>query len=101
MSLCGQIDSNEIPLNIPGGIETTALSPTVTAHGFPRIGNNELYVKKMYVPMTYPAIASPVKIGFTPGKLNAENVYSLNSKNYVCLDNGMFGLFVEVEDQGD
>lgn len=101
MSLCGQIDSTEIPLNIPGGIETTALTPTVTAHGFPRIGNNELYVKKMYVPMTYPAIASPVKIGFTPGKLNAENVYSLNSKNYVCLDNGMFGLFVEVEDQGD
>ena len=101
MSLCGQIDSNEIPLNIPGGIETTALSPTVTAHGFPRIGNNELYVKKMYVPMTYPAIASPIKIGYTPGKLNAENVYSLNSKNYVCLDNGMFGLFVEVEDQGD
>ena len=101
MSLCGQIDSNEVPLNIPGGIETTALTPTVTAHGFPRIGNNELYVKKMYVPMTYPAIASPIKIGFTPGKLNAGNVYSLNGKNYVCLDNGMYGLFVEVEDQGD
>ena len=101
MNLSGQIDSTEAVLNIPGGIETTVLSPTVVAHGFPRIGNNELYVKKMYVPMTYPAIASPVKIGYTPGKLNRANVYSLNGKNYVCLDNGMIGLFVEVEDQGD
>lgn len=101
MSLCQTINTNEIPLDIPAGIEVTALVPTVTAHGFPRIGNNELYVKKMYVPMTYPAIASPIKIGYTPGKLNAENVYSLNGKNYVCLNNGMIGLFVEVEDQGD
>ena len=101
MFLCQQINENSIPLDISGGIEVTALTPTVTAHGFPRIGNNELYIKKMYVPMTYPAIASPIKIGYTPGKLNAENVYSLNSKNYVCLDNGMYGLFVEVEDQGD
>lgn len=101
MSLCQQINTNEIPLDIPTGIEAMALTPTVTAHCFPRIGNNELYVKKMYVPMTYPAIASPIKIGYTPGKLNAENVYSLNGKNYVCLNNGVIGLFVEVEDQGD
>lgn len=101
MFLCQQINTNDIPLDITGGIEATALTPTVTAHGFPRIGNNELYIKKMYVPMTYPAIASPIKIGYTPGKLNAENVYSLNGKNYVCLNNGVIGLFVEVEDQGD
>lgn len=100
MSLASQINTTEIPLNIPGGIEVTALTPTVTAHGFPRIGNNELYVKKMYVPMTYPAVASPVKIGYTPGKLNAGNVYGLADKTYVCLDNGMYGLFVEVADQG-
>lgn len=75
-------------------------TPTVTAFLFPRIANNELYIKKFYVPMTYPAVASPVKIGYTPGKLNAENVYSLNGKNYVCLNNGVIGLFVEVEDQG-
>lgn len=67
----------------------------------PRIANNELYIKKFYVPMTYPAVASPIKIGYTPGKLNAENVYSLNGKNYVCLNNGVIGLFVEVADQGD
>ena len=76
-------------------------TPTVTAFMFPRIANNELYIKKFYVPMTYPAVASPLKIGYTPGKLNAENVYSLNGKNYVCLNNGVIGLFVEVEDQGD
>ena len=76
-------------------------TPTVTAFLFPRIANNELYIKKFYVPMTYPAIASPIKIGYTPGKLNAENVYSLNGKNYVCLNNGVIGLFCEVEDQGD
>ena len=76
-------------------------TPTVTAFLFPRIANNELYIKKFYVPMTYPAVASPIKIGYTPGKLNAENVYSLNGKNYVCLNNGVIGLFVEVEDQGD
>lgn len=76
-------------------------TPTVTAFMFPRIANNELYIKKFYVPMTYPAVASPLKIGYTPGKLNAENVYSLNGKNYVCLNNGVIGLFVEVEDQGE
>lgn len=83
------------------GLEVSGNMPTVGPLMFPRIANNELYIKKFYVPMTYPAVASPLKIGYTPGKLNAENVYSLNGKNYVCLNNGVIGLFVEVEDQGD
>ena len=83
------------------GLASNGNMPTVGPLMFPRIANNELYIKKFYVPMTYPAIASPIKIGYTPGKLNAENVYSLNGKNYVCLNNGVIGLFVEVEDQGD
>ena len=83
------------------GLASDGNMPTVGPLMFPRIANNELYIKKFYVPMTYPAIASPIKIGYTPGKLNAENVYSLNGKNYVCLNNGVIGLFVEVEDQGD
>lgn len=83
------------------GITANKYIPTISPYLFPRIGNNELYIKKMYVPMTYPAVASPVKIGYTPGKLNAGNVYNLNNKNYVCLNNGILGLFVEVEDQGD
>lgn len=83
------------------GLAVSGNMPTVGPLMFPRIANNELYIKKFYVPMTYPAIASPLKIGYTPGKLNAENVYSLNGKNYVCLNNGVIGLFVEVQDQGD
>lgn len=83
------------------GLAASGNMPTVGPLMFPRIANNELYIKKFYVPMTYPAVASPIKIGYTPGKLNAENVYSLNGKNYVCLNNGVIGLFVEVEDQGD
>ena len=83
------------------GLEAAGNMPTVGPLMFPRIANNELYIKKFYVPMTYPAVASPIKIGYTPGKLNAENVYSLNGKNYVCLNNGVIGLFAEVADQGD
>lgn len=83
------------------GLAASGNMPTVGPLMLPRIANNELYIKKFYVPMTYPAVASPIKIGYTPGKLNAENVYSLNGKNYVCLNNGVIGLFVEVEDQGD
>ena len=83
------------------GLAADGNMPTVGPLMLPRIANNELYIKKFYVPMTYPAVASPLKIGYTPGKLNAENVYSLNGKNYVCLNNGVIGLFVEVEDQGD
>lgn len=89
------------PSPVNGLNSSEGCTPTVTAFMFPRIANNELYIKKFYVPMTYPAVASPLKIGYTPGKLNAENVYSLNGKNYVCLNNGVIGLFVEVEDQGD
>ena len=83
------------------GLALSGNMPTVGPLMFPRIANNELYIKKFYVPMTYPAVTSPIKIGYTPGKLNAENVYSLNGKNYVCLNNGVIGLFCEVEDQGD
>ena len=88
------------PSPVNGLNSSEGCTPTVTAFMFPRVANNELYIKKFYVPMTYPAVASPLKIGYTPGKLNAENVYSLNGKNYVCLNNGVIGLFVEVEDQG-
>lgn len=95
VSLTNWVDTDSNGLAISGSM------PTVGPLMFPRIANNELYIKKFYVPMTYPAIASPIKIGYTPGKLNAENVYSLNGKNYVCLNNGVIGLFVEVEDQGD
>lgn len=102
IGLASNIESyNRCPSPTNGLNSNEGCTPTVTAFMFPRIANNELYIKKFYVPMTYPAVASPLKIGYTPGKLNAENVYSLNGKNYVCLNNGVIGLFVEVEDQGD
>lgn len=101
IGLSQEIENTDIPPSDTNGLKASSSIPTVTAFLFPRIANNELYIKKFYVPMTYPAVASPIKIGYTPGKLNAENVYSLNGKNYVCLNNGVIGLFVEVEDQGD
>ena len=83
------------------GLATASYMPTQTGFGFPRIANNELYIRKMYVPMTYPAVVSPLKVGYTPGTLRAGTVYSLADKYYLCLTNGVIGHFVEVTDQGD
>ena len=83
------------------GLATDSYMPTQTGYGFPRIANNELYIRKMYVPMTYPAVVSPLKIGYTPGTLRCGTVYSLADKYYLCLTNGVIGHFVEVADQGD
>ena len=82
------------------GLSTDSYMPAQTGFGFPRIANNELYIRKMYVPMTYPAIVSPLKVGYTPGTLRAGTVYSLADKYYLCLTNGVIGHFVEVTDQG-
>ena len=82
------------------GLQTASYMPTQTGFGFPRIANNELYIRKMYVPMTYPAVVSPLKVGYTPGILRAGTVYSLADKYYLCLTNGVIGHFVEVADQG-
>lgn len=82
------------------GMSADAAAPAYSAYGFPRILNNELYIKKMYIPATYPAVASPVKIGYTPGVLYAGTVYQLAGKYYLSLCNGVYGYFVEVTDQG-
>lgn len=92
-----QIDKIRQPQN---GLATASYMPTQTGFGFPRIANNELYIRKMYVPMTYPAVVSPLKVGYTPGTLRAGTVYSLADKYYLCLTNGVIGHFVEVADQG-
>lgn len=86
--------------NPANGMSTDAAFPAYSAYGFPRILNNELYIKKQYIPATYPAVASPVKIGYTPGVLYAGTVYQLGSKYYLSLCNGVYGYFVEVADQG-
>lgn len=86
--------------NPTAGMATAACTPAVSLFGFPRIMNNELYIKKMYIPMTYPAIASPVKVGYTPGILYAGTVYQLNGKYYLSITQGVIGYFIEVADQG-
>lgn len=85
------------PIN---GMTAGASTPTASLYNFPRIMNNELYIKKMYIPMTYPVIASPVKVGYTPGILYAGTVYQLNGKYYLSLVQGVIGYFIEVADQG-
>ncbi|MBP3749723.1 MAG: hypothetical protein J6I35_09330 [Ruminobacter sp.] len=101
VGVSGNLNSTAELASPATGITADGCAPTISPFLFPRIANNELYIKKMYVPMTYPAVTSPVKIGYTPGKLNADNVYNLNDKYYLCLTNGVIGLFVEVADQGD
>lgn len=86
--------------NPANGMSADTALPAYSAYGFPRILNNELYIKKQYIPATYPAVASPVKIGYTPGVLYAGTVYQLGSKYYLSLCNGVYGYFVEVADQG-
>ena len=80
---------------------STGALPACAPYGFPRIGNSELYIRKMYVPMTRPAVASPVKIGYTPGQIQQGAVYSVKGKYYVALKTGIISYFVEVADQGD
>lgn len=91
----------EAPLNSASSMASTGALPACTPYGFPRIGNSELYIRKMYVPMTRPAVASPVKIGYTPGQIQQGAVYSVKGKYYVALKTGIISYFVEVADQGD
>lgn len=88
-----------IPFQDPASLVSTGGIPACTPYGFPRISNSELYIRKMYVPMTSPAVASPVKIGYTPGQIQQGSVYSVKGKYYVALKTGIISYFVEVADQ--
>lgn len=92
---------NHLPLQGTDSMASTGALPACTPYGFPRIGNSELYIRKMYVPMTRPAVASPVKIGYTPGQIQQGAVYAVKGKYYVALKTGIISYFVEVADQGD
>lgn len=105
-ALYGTVDgspdsTNKLPLQGTESMASTGGIPACTPYGFPRIGNSELYIRKMYVPMTRPAVASPVKIGYTPGQIQQGAVYSVKGKYYVALKTGIISYFVEVADQGD
>lgn len=90
-----------LPLQGTDSMASSGALPACTPYGFPRIGNSELYIRKMYVPMTRPAVASPVKIGYTPGQIQQGAVYAVKGKYYVALKTGIISYFVEVADQGD
>lgn len=94
-------DVYNLPLQGTDSMASTGALPACTPYGFPRISNSELYIRKMYVPMTRPAVASPVKIGYTPGQIQQGAVYSVKGKYYVALKTGIISYFVEVADQGD
>lgn len=94
-------DVESLPLQGTDSMASTGALPVCTPYGFPRISNSELYIRKMYVPMTRPAVASPVKIGYTPGQMQQGFVYSVKGKYYVALKTGIISYFVEVADQGD
>lgn len=98
----GNADSlYNLPMQGTDSMASTEALPACTPYGFPRIGNSELYIRKMYVPMTRPAVASLVKIGYTPGQIQQGAVYAVKGKYYVALKTGIISYFVEVADQGD
>lgn len=69
-----------------------------TLWNFPRVTTEQLYLRKMYIPNR--TTASPIKLGYTPGNLYADAVYTVNDKHYLCLRDGWCSYFVEVSDQG-
>lgn len=79
------------------GLQNTKASPLVGTSGFPRVNSNELYIRKQYIPCTQ--IASPIKIGYTPGLITADKVYSINGKYYLSLNTGYWSYFVEIAEQ--
>lgn len=79
------------------GLGDVRLFPLAGASGFPRVNSNELYIRKQYIPCTQ--IASPIKIGYTPGLITADKVYSINGKYYLALNTGYWSYFVEIAEQ--
>lgn len=69
----------------------------VRLENFPCITTEQLYLRKMYIPNRQ--TASPIKLGYTPGNLYQDAVYTVNDKHYLCLQDGWYSFFVEVEDQ--
>lgn len=85
-------------LNLMMETDSTRIICGVNLTSFPRITTEQLYLRKMYIPNRQ--TASPVKLGYTPGNLYADAVYTVNDKNYVCLKSGWCSYFIEVSDQG-
>lgn len=89
---------NQGSLDIMMETDTSRVICCNTLWNFPRVTTEQLYLRKMYIPNRQ--TASPVKLGYTPGNLYADAVYTVNDKHYLCLKDGWCGYFVEVSDQG-
>ena len=70
----------------------------IRLENFPRITTEQLYLRKMYIPNRQ--TASPIKLGYTPGDLYQDAIYTVNDKHYLCLQDSWYSFFVEVADQG-
>lgn len=70
----------------------------IRLENFPRITTEQLYLRKMYIPNRQ--TASPIKLGYTPGNVYQDGVYTVNDKHYLCLQDSWYSFFVEVADQG-
>lgn len=92
---------NDLPQSLLERMMETDTSRVIccnTLWNFPRVTTEQLYLRKMYIPNR--VTASPVKLGYTPGNLYADAVYTVNDKHYLCLRDGWCSYFVEVSDQG-
>ena len=99
MHVMSSTDADSVHITDEFGLITSVsrVACGIRLENFPRITTEQLYLRKMYIPNRQSA--SPIKLGYTPGNLYADAVYSVNDKNYLCLQDGWYSYFVEVEDQ--
>lgn len=100
MHVMSSTDANAVQIDNEFGLITSVsrVACGIRLDNLPRITTEQLYLRKMYIPNRQ--TASPIRLGYTPGNLYADAVYTVNDKNYLCLQNGWYSFFVEVADQG-
>lgn len=101
MHMMSSTDADALRIDDEFGLITSVrrVACGIRLDNLPRITTEQLYLRKMYIPNRQ--TGSPIKLGYTPGNLYADAVYTVNNKNYLCLQNGWYSFFVEVADQGD
>lgn len=100
MHMMSSTDANVVSIADKFGLITSVsrVACGIRLENFPRITTEQLYLRKMYIPNRQ--TASPIKLGYTPGNLYQDAVYTVNDKHYLCLQDSWYSFFVEVADQG-
>lgn len=100
MHMMSSTDANVVSIDNEFGLITSVsrVACGIRLENFPRITTEQLYLRKMYIPNRQ--TASPIKLGYTPGNLYQDVVYTVNDKHYLCLQDSWYSFFVEVADQG-